>query len=141
MAEAASAISVRRDSPSESTQPHTRILPEVSVPALSNITVLIAPSCSSAAAFLMRMPSSAPRPVPAIMAVGVASPSAHGQEITSTHTADFTANAALSPNTLHRTAVASESRMTSGTNMEATRSAVRAIGALVAPASSTSARI
>src|SRR6266511_3536042 len=42
---------------------------------------------SSTSTLLMRMPSSAPRPTPTMMAVGVASPSAHGQAMISTATA------------------------------------------------------
>ena len=42
---------------------------------------------SSASPPLIRMPRSAPRPVPTMMAVGVASPSAHGQAMISTATA------------------------------------------------------
>ena len=62
-------------------------LPSVNVPVLSTITVLIFSACSSAAAFLTSTPACAPRPVPTMMAVGVASPNAHGQAMTSTATA------------------------------------------------------
>ena len=47
-------------------------------------TVLILCSSSSDSADLKSTPSSAPRPVPTMIATGVASPSAHGQEMTST---------------------------------------------------------
>ena len=61
--------------------------PSVSVPVLSTISVQIVSACSSAAALRIRMPDCAPRPVPTMIAVGVARPSAHGQAMTSTATA------------------------------------------------------
>ena len=61
--------------------------PTVSVPVLSNTTVSTFASVSSAVALLTRTPTSAPRPVATMMAVGVASPIAHGHAITSTATA------------------------------------------------------
>ena len=59
----------------------------VSVPVLSNTTVSTRCSRSSAAALRISTPCSAPRPVATMMAVGVASPIAHGQAMTSTATA------------------------------------------------------
>ena len=50
--------------------------------------------CSRISGPLIRMPSWAPRPVPTISAVGVASPSAHGQAMISTATAAVKAAAA-----------------------------------------------
>ncbi len=61
--------------------------PSVSVPVLSNITTSIFSPRSRASPFLIRMPRRAPRPVPTMMAVGVASPSEQGQAMTSTATA------------------------------------------------------
>ncbi len=58
--------------------------PRVRVPVLSKITVRILVVASIASAPLKRTPCSAPFPVPAIMALGVAMPTAQGQEITST---------------------------------------------------------
>ena len=52
---------------------------------------------SSTSGPLISRPSCAPRPVPTISAVGVASPSAHGQAMISTATAAVNANVALSP--------------------------------------------
>ena len=63
-----------------------RGLPIVSVPVLSRTTTWSLWACSSAPASRMRMPFSAPLPVPTMMAVGVARPSAQGQAITSTAT-------------------------------------------------------
>ena len=65
----------------------TRGLPRVMVPVLSSTTVSILRAISSASPPLIRMPRSAPRPVPTMMAVGVARPSAHGQAMISTATA------------------------------------------------------
>ena len=61
--------------------------PSVSVPVLSRTIALSDLVRWRTSAFLMRMPRSAPMPVPTMMAVGVASPSAHGQAMTSTATA------------------------------------------------------
>jgi len=47
-------------------------------------------STSSASAFLMSTPARAPRPVPTMMDIGVASPSAQGQAMISTATALIT---------------------------------------------------
>ena len=58
--------------------------PRVSVPVLSSTTVSSDAACSSATAFLNRMPRLAPRPVPTMIAVGVARPSASGQVMTTT---------------------------------------------------------
>jgi hypothetical protein len=65
--------------------------PTVSVPVLSNATVSTRCASSSACASLIRMPCFAATPVPAMMAAGVASPSAQGQAITSTATARISA--------------------------------------------------
>ena len=62
------------------------IRPVVTVPVLSSTIVSIRRVRSSASGPLIRMPSSAPRPVPTISATGVASPSAHGQAMISTDT-------------------------------------------------------
>ena len=61
-------------------------LPRVKVPVLSRRTVLNLWARSSASPERMRMPFSAPLPVPTTMAVGVAKPMAHGQAITNTAT-------------------------------------------------------
>ena len=54
------------------------------VPVLSSTTVWARPVSSSETAVLNRMPWRAPTPLPTMIATGVASPSAHGQLITST---------------------------------------------------------
>ena len=56
----------------------------VRVPVLSNRMVSVLEICSSAEASLMMMPLEAARPIPTMMAVGVASPNAQGQAMTST---------------------------------------------------------
>ena len=57
-------------------------VPWVMVPVLSRTTVSMLWAVSRASADLIRMPFVAPLPVPTIIAVGVASPSAQGQEMT-----------------------------------------------------------
>ena len=74
--------------------------PSVSVPVLSTISVCSRPACSSAAALRIRMPDCAPRPVPTMIAVGVARPSAHGHAMTSTATA-WTSARVASPASHH----------------------------------------
>ncbi len=67
-------------------------LPSVMVPVLSSTTVSIRWAVSSASPDFTSIPFSAPLPVPAIIATGVASPSAHGQDITRTAIAVLSAN-------------------------------------------------
>ena len=71
--------------------------PSVTVPVLSSTTVSTRRVDSSTSGPLIRMPSWAPRPVPTSSAVGVASPSAHGQAMISTATAAVKAAAAPAP--------------------------------------------
>ncbi len=106
------------------------------------------PSCrrsTSAAALLVRArtrcgsgcPICAPRPVPTMIAVGVARPSAHGQAMTSTATALTSARAA-SPATHQVSAnVNAAITTTTGTKMPLTRSARRWMGAFDPCASAT----
>ena len=84
------------------------------------------------------MPSCAPRPVPTSSAVGVASPSAHGQAMMSTATAAENANVAASPRSSQNASVPSASAITTGTNTADTRSARRCTSALPLCASVTS---
>jgi len=58
--------------------------PFVKVPVLSNITVVSFLAFSTYSPLRRRTPYSAPFPTPARMAVGVAMPRAHGQEISTT---------------------------------------------------------
>ncbi len=83
----------RRVNPGAARTATTAGLPAVSVPVLSTTSASIFSARSSAAAFLIRMPACAPRPTPTMSAVGVASPSAHGQAITSTAVARISAAA------------------------------------------------
>ena len=90
---------------------------------------------------MMRMPFSAPLPVPTMMATGVASPSAQGQEMTSTEMPMFRAKSNPAPSSSHTTMVTAEIAITVGTKTEATLSASLAMGALEEEASSTSRMI
>ena len=73
--------------PSAATTAVTAGLPSVSVPVLSTTSVSIRSMRSSASAFLISTPAWAPRPMPTMIDIGVASPSAHGQAMISTDTA------------------------------------------------------
>ena len=86
----------------------------------------------------MRIPFSAPFPVPTIMAVGVASPSAHGQAITRTEIKIVRANLKSPVPINHAIPEATAMAMTAGTKYPATMSASFAIGALEPCACSTS---
>ncbi|SSS39732.1 Uncharacterised protein [Acinetobacter baumannii] len=93
-------------------------LPSVSVPVLSTATTCA--SCKSCKASPLRnkTPSSAPRPVPTIIEVGVASPIAQGQAIISTATA-FTkpkVSAGSGPKIKQTKKVIAAISMTAGTN-------------------------
>ena len=58
--------------------------PSVTVPVLSSAMIFALPVSSRETAVLNRMPFFAPRPLPTIMATGVARPRAQGQEMTRT---------------------------------------------------------
>ena len=62
-------------------------LPMVNVPVLSKTTVSILPAASKLCASLNQTPWRAATPIPAMIAAGVAKPSAHGQAMTNTDTA------------------------------------------------------
>ena len=109
----------------------------VTVPVLSRTMVSTARVDSSTSGPLMRMPSWAPRPVPTIRAVGVASPSAQGQAMIRTATAAVKAGASPPPVPIQNPSVAAASPMTMGTKMPETRSASRCTWALPFWASST----
>ena len=69
--------------------------PSVIVPVLSKMMVWILWVVSRASPPFMRIPFSAPLPVPTMMAVGVASPKAHGQAMTRTEIKVLMAKAKL----------------------------------------------
>ena len=112
--------------------------PIVRVPVLSSITVLTFAPASKTSADFTSIPSSAALPVPTIIAVGVASPKAHGQEITSTDIPKFKAVSKLSVVTYQMIAVKSAIVMTAGTKILLILSASFAILGFVSVASSTS---
>ena len=86
-----------RSTPSATVNSASVICPVVTVPVLSSTIVSTARVDSRISGPLISRPSCAPRPVPTISAVGVASPSAHGQAMISTATAAVNANVALWP--------------------------------------------
>ena len=83
------------------------------------------------------MPWRAATPVPAMIAVGVASPSAQGQAMTSTATAFSVATVQSPCASPQASQVTRAMTMMTGTKTSLTRSTVRWIGALAACASST----
>ena len=113
--------------------------PSVTVPVLSNRILSICRAASKLSASLMRMPCSAPLPMPTMMAVGVASPSAQGQAMMSTVTkANRPCVKPSDGASVHHKA--NERRampMMAGTNMAAMRSTNRCTGALLPCASCT----
>jgi len=92
---------------------------------------------SRASPDLIKIPFSAPFPVPTIIATGVARPRAQGQEITRTQIAQERANSKVAPAMSHAMAVTREIPITVGTKIPAILSAVFAMGALLELASST----
>ena len=141
-AEAASVTSrssVIADAVGATTTSVTAGRPVVSVPVLSSTIACSLCARSSASPERMRMPFSAPLPVPTMMAVGVARPMAQGQAMMSTETKASMASvkAGDGPNTSQTTKVTAATPNTTGTKMLATKSARRWIGALDPCASST----
>ena len=80
----------------------------VTVPVLSSTIVSTRRVDSRISGPLISSPSWAPRPVPTSSAVGVASPSAHGQAMISTATAAVNANARSSPLPIQKPSVATD---------------------------------
>ena len=95
----------------------SRGLPSVSVPVLSTTSVSTFSRTSSASACLTRTPAVAPRPVPTMIDIGVASPSAHGHAMISTATALTSAWASRGsgPSVPQATALSSAAATTAGT--------------------------
>ena len=87
---------------------------------------------SSASPPRMRIPASAPRPVPTMIAVGVARPIAHGQAMTRTlmNAVSASVRRGSGPTAYQMTKVAAAMARTIGTKTAAIRSAIRWIGAL-----------
>ena len=116
-------------------------LPSVIVPVLSSTTQSIICAVSSASPDLIKIPFSAPFPIPTIIATGVARPNEHGQAMTKTVIAQDKANSKSAPNNIQIIKVATAIAIITGTKTPAILSANFAIGALVALASSTNAMI
>ena len=103
----------------------------MSVPVLSITTVVIRAEASSAVAFLNSTPRRAPSPVPTMIAVGVARPSASGQVTTTTVIANSSAIVnGSSENSAHAAKVAAPPSRATKTSQNAARSASRCPGAL-----------
>ena len=93
-------------------------------------TICVFPAFSSATAFLKRIPFFAPMPFPTMIATGVASPSAHGQLMTSTEIPRANAKPTSFPAISQTIMVITAMVITVGTNTPDTLSAIFAIGAL-----------
>ncbi|GIU99604.1 MAG: hypothetical protein KatS3mg014_1220 [Actinomycetota bacterium] len=112
------------------------------VPVLSKTTVSSFDARSSAPASLNRIPRRAPIPVPTMIAVGVASPSASGHAMTITVIANRSAVSNEDPmNQNHVAKVASPPPSATSTSQNAARSARRCAGAFELCAACTRATI
>ena len=105
--------------------------PFVTVPVLSSTTVSTEWVTSKISPERIRMPCLAPRPVPTMMAVGVARPKAQGQAMTSTEVNTLRTKAKSFPAMAQITAASTAMAMTVGTKIPATLSAVREMGAFL----------
>jgi hypothetical protein len=105
-------------------------LPAVSVPVLSSATTSVDFSDCSASPLRNSTPSSAARPVPTMIEVGVARPMAQGQAMISTATALTSAKVAAGsgPKTSQTVKVRAAAAMTAGTNQAVTLSTSAWIG-------------
>ncbi|MOA38306.1 hypothetical protein D3C78_1599770 [compost metagenome] len=99
---------------------------------MSSAITLTSRSACKASPLRNNTPSSAARPVPTIMEVGVASPMAQGQAIISTATALISAkvSAGDGPNTSQTRKVSAAAAITAGTNHMVTLSTNAWIGSL-----------
>ena len=94
-------------------------------------------SFSSASAERNKTPFLAALPTPTVIAVGVARPSAQGQEITNTEIAERSACSTFCVAMSQTASVSAEIAITTGTKIALTLSATRAMGALEDAASSS----
>ena len=106
----------------------TAISPLVRVPVLSKTAYLMDFKISSTSGFLIRIPCFAPLPTAETIAIGVASPKAHGHEMMSTDTLAKKANSTLPVKNHHPSSVTREISITEGTKMLETLSAKRPMG-------------
>ena len=131
----ASTAAARRSSvpasvPSATAVATSSMRPSVRVPVLSTTATSTRRVCSRTSPPLMMMPSWAPRPVPTMIAVGVARPRAQGQAMISTATAAVKASSTrVAGERATRRAWRGRWPARSGTKMPATRSARRWTGA------------
>ena len=107
------------------------------MPVLSKTAAFTVWVISRISPLRIKIPFSAPSPVPTITAVGVASPKAQGQAITSTLVNTLSAKEISLPAISHAAAVITAIVITTGTNTPATLSAVFEMGAFLFCASST----
>ena len=130
-----------RSTPAPTATSTSSMRASVNVPVLSTTAMSTCSARSRISPPLMMTPSWAPRPVPTMIAVGVANPRAQGQAMMSTATAAVKASVAGWPVASHATNVPRAMTSTAGTNTAATRSTRRCTGAREPWASSTSRTI
>ncbi len=140
-APAARASASRPSLPSSGSRRTTAGCPTVSVPVLSSTTVARPWILSRLSPPRISSPSWAPRPVPAMMATGVASPRAQGHATTSTATAVISAATIPAPASSQPARVAAATARMTGTNTAEIRSASRCVFDFSFWAASTSAMI
>src|SRR3989344_8372204 len=106
-------------------------LPTVNVPVLSSTIAFILFAISREAASFTKMPRDAALPEETIIAIGVASPSAHGHAMmrTATKLTRAKLNAGVGPKKNQTIKVVTAITTTTGTKYDETRSARRWIGA------------
>ena len=121
--------------------PESSGLPSVRVPVLSRASKFAVERFWREAASRTRIPSRAARPMPTMSAIGVESPSAQGQAISRTATADCIPMDHPPPRKIQRISVSAATPRTTGTKTEATRSASCCMGARLRCAWATVAMI
>ncbi|MPN19498.1 hypothetical protein SDC9_166869 [bioreactor metagenome] len=106
--------------PAAGTTSVTAGLPTVRVPVLSNTMKSTLRKASSASAFFTRIPCRAPKPIPTITDIGVASPNAQGHATSNTAMALSKPNSQLPAIAPQTSSVIAAAAITSGTIAAAT---------------------
>ena len=137
--EATNASTSARSNPGARIRSVSAGLPAVSVPVLSSATTRTDCSACNASPLRNSTPSSAPRPVPTMIDVGVASPIAQGQAMIRTATALTRpkVSAGSGPRINQTAKVSAASPITTGTNHRVMRSTSPWMGSLPPCAAST----
>ena len=113
----------------------------MTVPVLSSSTSVARPARSTTSPPFSRRPRCVASPVETITAIGVASPSAHGQAMTTTEMPVMSARSSGAPRASQKTSVAAARTSIAGTNTPTTRSATAWMRGFAPCASSTARTI